>query len=225
MGHNTLVEAARILGRHYGHRVELPAGEWLTLVRLVLARRGSKSDEPDWSWLEDTPLRRPGETVQQSGSRLEAFAVDAGFKSSPVKVLPALARWWLQNSDDAGAGPDFGKRPLESWQRDLRGIRGVSWELADRILLVVGGLAVYPLDRGSQRIAARHGWIDISADYDEWQAFFVGGPRDSGIPVEDLSDWNSRIGREFCGVEPQCETCPLKGMLPEKGPLPLTSEE
>jgi endonuclease-3 related protein len=225
MALNILMDAAKILERHYRRRAAWPHGEWLTLVRLVLGRRGSKRVESDWSWLEETPLRRARETAMQTGSQLDEIAVAAGFTSGPVKVLPALARWWLQNFDDADAGADFGKCPLESWQRELRGIRGVSWELADRLLLVVGGLAVYPLDRGSQRIAARHGWIDLSADYDEWQEFFVGGLRDSGVAFGDLSDWNSRVGREFCGAQPKCESCPLKDLLPEKGPIPLATEE
>jgi endonuclease-3 related protein len=225
MAHNLLADAAEVLRRHYGRRVALPPGKWITLVRLVVGRRGSKRGEPDWSWLEETPLRRPEETSLQTGSRLEEIAVEAGFKSSPVKVLPALAGWWLQNFGDADAGAEFGKRSLESWQRDLRAVRGVSWELADRILLVVGGLAVYPLDRGSQRIAARHGWIDLSAEYDEWQALFVGGLRDSGVAIADLSDWNARVGREFCGARPKCEACPLKELLPPQGPIPLATEQ
>src|SRR5262245_18835356 len=101
MAHNILGDAARILGQHYGPRVELPAGEWLTLVRLVLGRRGLKRSAPDWSGLEDMPLRRPRETAMQTGSRLEEIVGAAGFASGPVRALPALARWWLQNFDDA----------------------------------------------------------------------------------------------------------------------------
>jgi endonuclease-3 related protein len=152
-----------------------------------------------------------------TASLLQEIVDEAGLKESQAKALPALAAWWLRSFGNAEVGADFEKRSLESWQHDLRAVRGV--------LLTVGGLSVYPLDRGSLRIAARHGWMDMSAEYDEWQALFVGGLRYSGIGVDDLFDWNSRIGREFCGVEPQCETCPLKGLLPEQGPLPLTSEE
>jgi endonuclease III-like uncharacterized protein len=225
MAHNILMDAAEVLRRHYGRRVEWPPGEWLTLVRVVLERGGSPKSRRDWSWLEESPLRRPEEAALQQGSHLEEIAGAAGYKASQAKVLPPLAKWWLQNFGSAEAGADFGKRPLESWQRELRALGGVSWELADRILLVAGGLAVYPLDRGSQRIAARHGWIDLSADYDEWQAFFVGGSRDSGVALGDLSDWNSRAGRDFCGAQPKCDECPLMSLLPPRGPVPLATEE
>jgi endonuclease III-like uncharacterized protein len=224
MAGNVVVNAAELLGRHYGRRDDLrPPGEWLTLVRVVLERGRPNNGRRDWSWLEDSPLRGPGETALQTGSHLEEIVGATGLRANQAKVLPALAGWWLRNFGNAEAGVDFEKRSLESWQRDLRTVRGVGWELADRILLAVAGLAVYPLDRGSQRIAARHGWIDLSAEYGEWQALFVGGLRDSGVAVDDLSDWNSRVGREFCGAEPQCETCPLKGLLPEKGPVPLAN--
>jgi len=219
-----LINAAELLERHYGRRAELPPGEWSSLVRVVLERGGTTDPVRDWMWTEETPLRAASETAQQSGSRVEEIATAAGFKSAQTKVLPALARWWLQNFGDIQAEADFRTHSLETWQHGLRSIRGVNGELADRILLVVGGLDVYPLDRGSQRIAARHGWMDLSADHEEWQAFFVGGLRDSGAAISDLSRWNVRVGREFCGVQPKCEKCPLKPLLPPRGPVPLSEE-
>src|SRR5262245_45449315 len=224
MAGSSVVNAAELLERHYGTRDDVrPPGEWLTLVRVVLEHGRSMKIRRDWLWLEESSLRGPGETALQTASSLQEIVEEAVLKASHAKKLPALAEWWLRNFDKACA--DFGTRPLNSWQRELRAVRGVNWELADRILLAVGGLAVYPLDRGSLRIAARHGWMDMSAEYDEWQALFVGGLRDSGVAIDDLSDWNSRVGRDFCGAEPQCETCPLKGLLPDRGPLPLTNDE
>ena len=135
-------------------------------------------------------------------------------------MLRGLAAWWEGHAADNGA-PDFQGRPLEAWQAELRAIRGVSWELADRILLFFGALNVYPLDRGSMRIAARHGWMDLAAEYDEWQSFFVGGLRDAQTGPADMSFWNTRVGRDFCGARANCEGCPLKELLPERGPVPL----
>jgi endonuclease-3 related protein len=220
-----LTTAVEILERHYGRRVELPQGEWSSLVRVVLEPGGTKSPAHDWAWLDETPLRGPDETAQQTGSRVEEITAAAGRKSRQVKLLPGLARWWLQVFGDIPAGADFRRHSLETWQRGLRAVRGVSWELADRILLVVGGLEVYPLDRGSQRIAARHGWMDLSAQYEEWQSFFVSNLRESGAAIADSSHWNVRIGREFCGAQPKCDRCPLMPVLPPHGPVPLASEE
>ncbi len=100
----------------------------------------------------------------------------------------------------------------------------MSWELADRILLFAGALPVYPLDRASLRIAARHGWMDITAEYEEWQTFFAHGNRDGEIELAQLSLWMARIGREFCGSRTDCDACPLHSLLPARGPVPLDGE-
>ncbi len=214
--------AAELLQRHYGRPPPaMPRGEWLTLVRVVLNHGNSTKKRHDWSWLDESPLRAPGETARLTAPLLEEMLDGAGLKGRHARVLPALAHWWLKRVGDEDAPAAFARRPLAAWQGELRAIRGVSRELADRILLFVGGLAVYPLDRGSLRIAARHGWMDLTAEYDDWQAFFNGGLRDGAIDPRDLSFWSTRVGRDFCGVQPKCDECPLKVLLPERGPVPL----
>ena len=121
------------------------------------------------------------------------------------------------------SAPDFRQRRLADWQAELRAVRGVSWELADRILLFAGRLPVYPLDRGSMRIAARHGWIDLTAEYDDWQAFFV--HRDGEFDLREVALWNTLVARGFCGRQPDCDHCPLRTCLPERGPVSLEFDE
>jgi endonuclease III len=161
------------------------------------------------------------ETAAQGVSRLVHVLEENDQSASKAGALCGCALWWQRRfgADDALA--DFSRRSLESWQLELRAIRGVSWELADRILLVVGGQAVYPLDRGSQRIAARHGWVEPVADYDEWQTFFVKSLRDSDVSLDELAHWNVSVGRDYCRAEPRCDECPLRSLLPERGPVPL----
>ncbi len=202
-----------------------PSGEWRRLVRIVLERCGSAKKGRDFSWIEDSPFRSPAETVRLTGDRLAEILDAVGRGGSPAGVLPALAHWWLNRVGEEDAPAIFAQRPLNAWQEDLRAIRGVSWELADRILLFVAGLAVYPLDRGSVRIAARHGWMDLSAEYDEWQAFFIGSLDDADVDLAGMSYWNARLARDFCGVRAKCEECPLRELLPERGPVPLTEDD
>jgi endonuclease III-like uncharacterized protein len=226
MPQSALPAAAELLRQHYGQPPQpLPRGEWLTLVRVVLERGGSAKRGRDWSRLGETPLATPEETARLGASRLEEILAGAGLARSHAGALSALAQWWLNRIGNGEALATFAQRPLSAWQEELRAIRGVSWEMADRILVVVGGLAIYPLDRGSLRIAARHGWMDMAAEYDDWQAFFIGGLRDTVIVPADLSFWNIRAGREFCGKQPKCNACPLKALLPERGPVPLELDE
>lgn len=222
MAHNVLRAAAELLRKYYGMRPEpSPPGEWRTLVRIVLERCGSAKKGRDFSWIEGSPIRSPVETASLTADRLAEILDAVGPGGNPAGVLPALAQWWLCRVGDEDAPAVFAQRPLAAWQEDLRAIRGVSWDLADRILLFVAGLPVYPLDRGSLRIAARHAWMDLAAEYDEWQAFFVGSLREADVDLADMSYWYARLARDFCGVRAKCEECPLKELLSERGPVLL----
>ena len=221
MPRSVLFEAASLLAAHYGPQPQPGAvGQWTTLVRLVLEQGRSQKSDRDWSWIEDSPFSSARETasldVRGLAERLEA----EGQPANKAAVLHALAEWWQQHAADSGS-PDFRGHSLEVWQAELRAIRGVSWELADRILLFVGALTVYPLDRGSMRIAARHGWMDMTSEYDDWQAFLVSAFRNDQLDLVQLSRWNARIARDFCGRLPACDECPLRSLLPPRGPIPI----
>lgn len=225
MNPHVLAISADLLRRHYGPPVAPGRpGEWTTLVRVVLEQGRPAKKVRDWSWLEDSPLRTADETIGLGISRLaEVLAVNLQ-PEGRARPLHGCAQWW-QGNFSADDGPaDFTQRPLEAWQTDLRAISGVTWEMADRILLAVGGLTVYPLDRGSLRIAARHGWVDAGSDYDEWQAFFTRGLEEAHASLSELAGWNAEVAHDYCRSEPQCNECPLKSLLPDRGPVPLESE-
>jgi endonuclease-3 related protein len=224
MPRSVLVEAASLLAAHYGpHAPPGPVGAWTTLVRVVLEQGRSQKSDRDWSWLDDSPLSSAQEAATCDARGLAERLDTAGQPANKAAVLRGLAAWWEGHAADNGA-PDFQGRPLEAWQAELRAIRGVSWELADRILLFFGALNVYPLDRGSMRIAARHGWMDMTAEYDDWQAFFAGASRDAPFDLVQLSRWNARVAREFCGRLAACDECPLRSLLPPRGPIALEEQ-
>jgi len=227
MSRHFLQDVAALLQQRYRSVPEPgPLGEWLTLVRIVLDRsRSAKGKTGDWSWIGATPLRAPGETAALTGPQLAESLESAGHGVREAGALWGLAQWWMKSIGEQEPGAVFQQRSLEAQRQELRAIRGVSWELADRILLFVGGLAVYPLDRGSMRIAARHGWMEMTSEFDDWQAFFVGGLRDADVDLGQVAMWNAQLGREFCGKEPKCEECPLRTLLPERGPVALEGEE
>ena len=231
MLHNVLHDAAALSARHYGGALAFnpsansPRGEWSTLVQVVLEQGKPIKKARDWSWIAESLLGTARAAAEQTASRLADVLEAAGQSGKKAGLLRALAQWWQRRIGDADALPIFHSHSLAHWQEKLRSIRGVSWELADRILLLVGGFAVYPLDRASMRIALRHGWIDATAEYDDWQSFFGSAVRDSGVDLPLLWRGNLQIGRDFCGRRPDCENCPLKTLLPARGPLPLDDEE
>lgn len=226
MTQTIMSRAVDLLAEHYGRTVEsLPSDHWHALVRVVLDGRPSKKAARDWLWIDESPVRSPGEIARQNAAQLAEALVAAGQSASRAGVLNGLAEWWLRRIGDEDASAVFRARSREYWQDELRVIRGVSWELADRILLVVGGLAIYPLDRGSVRIAARHGWMDVTAEYEDWQSFFSAGLCEADVELGLAAQWMSRAGREFCGAKPKCDACPLKSLLPERGAILLDGDD
>lgn len=227
MRQNPVHDAALLLARHYGSpsatadSVNWRPGEWPTLVRIVLEQGRSSKQDRDWSWIVESPLRSANEGAALTPRGLADVLDAADQPAKKAAVLYELAKWWLSHVAEADALAVFRSRSLEDWQNGLRAIRGVSWDLADRILLFVGGRAVYPLDRGSMRIAVRHGWLDVAAEYDDWQEFFVSSAGKYGVNLEQLWRWNVKVGRDFCGRNPDCENCPLKTLLPECGPVAM----
>jgi endonuclease-3 related protein len=139
--------------------------------------------------------------------------VPRGRQKGPL--LQAFAQWWKGRFGDE-LEPDW-PADVEQLQQELRAIRGVSVEMADRLLLFVGRRPVFPVDRSAMRIACRHGWLDAAAEYEEWQSFFAQRNEDTDCDRRELSIWLAQIGRDFCGPQPRCEDCPLRSLLPPGG--------
>lgn len=202
-----------------------PLGDWTTLVRVVLLMGRTKKQTADWSWLEDTALRSAEETMACPRASLEAELESAGHAPNRAACLPALARWWQSRFGNGDAPTDQWATFRDRWREELRRLKGVNWELADRILLHVGGASVMPLDRGTMRIAVRHGWIDPAAEYDEWQSYFIRGLHDANLNPGQFSLRMARVGAAYCGKVPKCDDCPLRLLLPAGGPIPIDGSE
>ena len=104
-------------------------------------------------------------------------------------------------------------------REQLLSVNGVGPETADAILLYALRRPTFVVDTYTHRVAARHGWIDFSAGYDELQELFG-----SRLPL-DAAMFNEyhallvRVGKQHCGRRPKCEGCPLEPMLADGGPL------
>lgn len=226
MGESVLNAAADLLAEYYGSIPPVgPSGEWTTLVRVVLASGRKLQKSIDWDWIDDTVLRSADETAAGRRDSLGTELESTGYAANKAASLLALAQWWLRRIGPGSSTVDEWNARRDRWCEELRELPGVNWELADRILLFVGGVTAIPLDRGTMRVAARHGWVETTADYDEWQSFFVRGLFDAGIDIATFSQAMSRIGRDFCGKVPRCDACPLRSLLPPGGPNPIDGTE
>jgi endonuclease III-like uncharacterized protein len=226
MNNAMLSDIVTLLRQHYGTLADFgPLYRWKTLVNvIVVPRRSARRKGFAVEWIESGPLRTALETSEMEPAGLAEFLKRAGQSERLAGTLRALAGWWLDDDSRAGESAEGWNRPVETLRNELRSLTGVSLTLADRILLYVGGRPVFPIDRPTIRIAGRHGWMDSSAEYDEWQAFFARGANDSGDALIELHQWFSEAGREFCGPKPRCELCPLRSRLPPSGPTSLGEE-
>jgi endonuclease-3 related protein len=222
-----LDDAAKLLREHYGTATDAwPQFQWPSLVWLVCSAGITARKAPvDWSWIDQGPLHSAHAAVAAGAPRIAEELKAHGQVTRPAGSLLALAVWWLQDARRDSESPQAWERPIELLREELCALPGVSLTLADRILLFVGGLRVFPIDRAALRIVGRHGWVEQSADYDEWQSFLTRGTTESNYQLADLARWFSAIGGNYCRARPDCQPCPLRGFLPCSGPLSLTGDE
>lgn len=215
------------LADRYG-RPESPAAgldPFLALVTIVLDRvLDPKKRDAVVTVLRDEGLLEPQALAEADPVEAEEALRSAGLTVNRTALAPLrrLARWLVDlhhGSADALAGPDS-EVSAERLREELLTLNGIGPATADALLLYALRRPVYPLDRPTYRIFARHGWIDAEASYDE--ARDVVERLDPGDPaaLDRLSVWFVKVGREFCRAgAPKCERCPLRPFLPESGPI------
>ena len=91
------------------------------------------------------------------------------FKPLSAKTLKPLHFFakWIVAQGGLNALADL---PTEQLRDDLLMIPGISPAAADAVLLYGLYRPVFPVDRPTYRIMARHGWIDPTTDYEEARA-------------------------------------------------------
>ncbi len=218
MSHSQLQNAVGLLNPHFGRGVSSGMlASWPTLVNVVADR--TKLDDATGQWIQNSVLETPASASSAEVDEIVAALDRVPRSRQKATVLKPLADWWVKRfGDQIDTDTDEWGRAAETILEELRRIRGVSLELADRILLFVGGVPVYPLDRASMRVACRHGWLGFESEYDEWQSYFVQGCDADRVALQQFSDWLRRVGSEFCGPKPKCDGCPLAPLLPDGGP-------
>ena len=215
-----LQTASDLLRHHYGFLPPPgPPRSWQTLVAVVVGWTRAKRSGDETDTLTDGSLiSSPSETAETSDADLVEYLKKVGHAKRKAAILRHLACWWLRRFGNDCESGEWDAVGTETLRHELVAIPGVSLELADRLLLFVGDLSAYPVDRAVMRVACRHGWMDASVEYDEWQSFFVQRREQERSDLRHLALWMRRLGDDFCGRAPKCEECPLRTLLPESGP-------
>jgi endonuclease III related protein len=159
---------------------------------------------------------------------------DNGIDATAASIAPLkhLARWMIGQKgadimpeDELESGESLVS--LDGLRSSLAAIKGIGPAAADAIVLFAIKRPSYPVDRASFRVLVRHGWIDITATYEEVRDFIVGWAIDNAAEPEEhaprllaqLSHGMAQVGRQFCRpAAARCQGCPLEHLLPEGGP-------
>ena len=134
----------------------------------------------------------------------------------------ALIQVCKQIVDRGGLESCFDDDATEGLRDDLLMVPGLGPAGVDALLLYGLKRPVYPVDRATYRILARHGWLDLSCGYEEARDVVerarTGRP---GHVCPELAGWLSPgSGEVYCKASvAKCEKCPLRPFLPEGGPI------
>ena len=191
---------------------------WALFLHVLLIGPGvHQVSESMKSALESPALGRPSSTSQTSAGQLVEILATVPRGPQKASLLRSVAEWW-QNQFDDELSPEWSQE-LDFYRESLRKIRGLGPATVDVLLMIVARLAVFPLDRGTLRVAIRHGWFDLPVEDDEAQSFFVSGLKQADIDPREFSQLIAHVAESHCGREPKCEGCPLQPLLPPNGPM------
>jgi endonuclease III related protein len=208
------------------------------MVAVVLDRSlGAAHCRAAFDGLVDGDLLQPDRLadaeVLEIGDAMRERGVTA--TSRVIAPLKRLGRWVVDHGDTAGLttdGDGIGELQVRpAWLREeLASIKGIGPTAADAIVLFALKRPSYPVDRATYRVLVRHGWLDVTASYDEARDFVVDcamsalGEHEPPLvaALADLSHGMEVVGRRFCrAAAAHCSGCPLEHLLPEGGPREL----
>jgi endonuclease III len=194
---------------------------WEAALRAALSRGpGADRSERTVRALDQAGLLEPYALTRVAATELRDTLAESGvtITDKTAALVHRLAAWYAASFPDhpAGADRDVSTPRLRA---ELLAINGVGQGTADAILLALGRPSC-PIDPGIYRILVRHGWCEITADYEEASESLGRHAGEDPAEIERLTRGLSRLARKYCGVRaPKCTSCPLCGLLPESGPI------
>jgi endonuclease-3 related protein len=174
--------------------------------------------------LREADLLEPKALYNVPVEELEELIRPAGYFRVKARRLRNLLEFLIDRYD--GSLEAMFQTDLPTLREELLSVNGIGPETADSILLYAGGLSTFVVDAYTHRVLARHGWIDLQADYHEIKDYL-----ESSLP-QDVQLYNEyhalfvHLGKHFCKKsKPLCGQCPLEEMLPEGGMRGMMNEE
>jgi endonuclease-3 related protein len=174
--------------------------------------------------LREADLLDPKALYELPEEELEDLIRPAGYYRIKTGRLRALLKFVVERY--GGSLEAMFRRPMAELRQELLGVHGVGQETADSILLYAGGMPTFVVDAYTYRIFGRHGWIDLESDYRQIQEYFHDNlPADAPM-YNEYHALLVNLGKHHCKKsKAQCETCPLRPMLPKGGPMGMEEKQ
>jgi|SRR5579863_397882 len=137
----------------------------------------------------------------------------SGFFNVKARRLRAFLRFFFEAY--GGDLETMFSQPPDLLRSKLLRVEGIGPETADSILLYAGGHPFFVVDRYTQRILSRHGWVREGISYEDLQRLLM-----SSVPADPriYNEYHAlivRVGKDFCRKAPSCRDCPLEPLLDE----------
>jgi endonuclease III related protein len=226
--HRALRRAYQLLRRHFGHQ-----GWWPGETPFEVCVGAILTQNTNWSNVEralenirSRHLLDPCRLFELPESELADLIRPAGCFRVKARRLRAFLEVLIHQHDANLAGLWQGT-PQQARNR-LLAIHGIGPETADSMLLYAGRRPAFVIDAYTARIFVRHGWCSPGPTYAQLQQLCESALRHQPT-VRRLDLWQDyhaqlvMVGKHYCrNVQPRCDVCPLKPLLPSHPPPGMT---
>ncbi len=161
--------------------------------------------------LKNEDLICPHKIAGISKRKLISAIRPSGFYNQKAAYLKGLSRHIVEKY--SGDLQKLSKVDTEILRDELLALKGLGPETVDSILLYALNQPVFVIDAYTRRIFGRHGVAIKDSDYSAWQKFFESQlPRDAKL-FNEFHALIVRLAKERCRKKPDCQGCPLKGIV------------
>ncbi len=153
----------------------------------------------------------PNAIHELSEKKLAELIRPAGYYNIKTKRLKSFIKFLM--NDYHGDIRNMKKEDIHSIRQKLLSINGIGPETADSILLYALNKPIFVIDAYTKRILSRHGIMDSSKSYDEFQNLFHKTLKNDVKLFNEYHALLVKVGKTYCkSKSPLCIECPLNNM-------------
>ncbi len=214
-----VAEAYRRLYKRFGAQGWWPADNpFEVIVGAILTQNTSwKNVERALANLKRERLLTPERLHSIPLARLARLIRPSGYFNVKARRLSAFLEFFFK--EYGGDLEKMGAVPTRRLREQLLGVWGIGPETADSILLYALDRPVFVVDAYTRRVLSRHGVARLDAGYEEIRRLFEDRLPGKSALFNEYHALIVRVGKELCRKTPQCDSCPLKPLLPRGIPV------